>query len=134
MLRLRKILTVTLTILLVNLAAVAEAHAGAAQNSTAGDAERVKAEVGRLGAGARVEVKLADGKKLKGQLAESDEEGFMLVDSKGGRTRVDYSDVKSVKRFKKSGWKTFEAKDVALTAGLFGGIFLVALIYVGQTK
>ncbi|HEV7892084.1 MAG TPA: hypothetical protein VGP08_15670 [Pyrinomonadaceae bacterium] len=134
MLRLRKILTVTLTILLVNLAAVAEAHAGAAQNSTANAAEKVKAEVGRLGAGTRVEVRLTDGTKLKGQLAEADDEGFMLVDSKGGRTRVTYAQVAGVKRFKKSNWKTFDAKGVATFAALMGGIFLVAIWGVSQTK
>jgi hypothetical protein len=137
MLRLRKILTVTLTILLVNLAAFAEAHAGAAQNSTAGTAEKVekvKAEVGRLGAGTRVEVRLTDGTKLKGQLAEADDEGFMLVDLKGGRTRLPYAQVAVVKRFKKSNWKTFDAKGVATFAALMGGIFLVTIWGVSQTK
>jgi hypothetical protein len=99
----RKVLTLTLTLLLINLAAAGTAHA-AAQDSTAGAAEKVKAEVGKLGAGARVEVRLTDGAKLKGQIGEADEEGFTLVDSKGGRTRVTYAQVASVKRFKKSNW------------------------------
>lgn len=130
----RKVLTLTLTLLLINLAAVAEAHAGAAQNPTAGDAERVKAEVGRLGAGTRVEVRLTDGTKLKGQLAEADDEGFMLLDSKGGRTRVTYERVAGVKQLKKSNWKTFDPKGVAAFAALMGGIFLVAVWGVSQTK
>jgi hypothetical protein len=130
----RKVLTITLTILLINLAAADEARAGAAQDSTANAAEKVRAEVGRLGAGTRVEVRLTDGVKLKGQLAEADDEGFMLVDSKGGRTRVTYARVASVKRFKKSNWKTFDAKEFAIGAGLIGGIFLVAIWGVKQTK
>jgi len=129
----RKVLTLTLTILLINLAA-ADTDARAAQDSAAGAAEKVKAEVGRLGAGARVEVKLADGTKLKGQIGEADEEGFMLVDSKGGRTRLTYERVLSVKRWKKSNWKTFDAKGVATFAALMGGIFLVAIWGVSQTK
>ena len=129
----RKVLTLTLTILLINLAA-ADTEARAAQDSAAGAAEKVKAEVGRLGAGARVEVKLADGTKLKGQIGEADEEGFMLVDSKGGRTRLTYERVLSVKRWKKSNWKTFDAKGVATFAALMGGIFLVAIWGVSQTR
>lgn len=130
----RKVLTLTLTFLLINLAAVARAHACAAQDSTANAAEKVKAEVGRLGAGTRVEVRLTDGTKLRGQLAEADDEGFMLVDSKGGRTRVTYARVAGVKRFKKSNWKTFDPKGFAIGAGLIGGVFLVAVWAASQTK
>ena len=130
----RKVLTLTLTLLLINVAAAGTAHAGAAQDSTAGAAEKVKAEVGRLGAGTRVEVRLTDGTKLKGQIGEADEEGFTLLDSKGGRTRVTYAQVASVKRFKKSNWKTFDGKGVATFAALMGGIFLVTLWSVSQTK
>jgi len=131
----RKVLTLTLTLLLINLTAAAgTARAGAAQGPGAADAEKVKAEVGRLGAGARVEVRLADGTKLKGQIGEADEEGFMLLDSKGGRTRVTYARVLSVRQWKKSNWKTFDAKGVATFAALMGGIFLVAIWGVSQTR
>jgi small nuclear ribonucleoprotein (snRNP)-like protein len=129
-----KILTVTLTILLLNLAAAVPAHARAAQETAASAAEKVKVEVGKLGAGTPVTVKLTNGTKLKGQVGEADDVGFMVLDSKGSRTRVAYSEVKSVKRFKKSGWKTFEPKDVAFTAGLFGGIFLLAIWAAHQTR
>jgi hypothetical protein len=130
---LRKTLTIALTTLLLNLAAAAPARAAAARQ-TAGDAEKARVEVGKLGAGTRVDVKLASGAKMRGDIGESDGEGFMLVDSKGNRTRVAYSDVKSVKRFKKSNWKTFDAKEFAIGAGLIGGIFLVAIWGVSQTK
>jgi small nuclear ribonucleoprotein (snRNP)-like protein len=129
-----KILTVTLTILLLNHAATVPAHARAAQETAASAGEKVKVEVGKLGAGTPVTVKLTNGTKLKGQVGEADDVGFMVLDSKGGRTRVAYSEVKSVKRFKKSGWKTFEPKDVAFTAGLFGGIFLLAIWAAHQTR
>jgi sRNA-binding regulator protein Hfq len=129
-----KILTVTLTILLLNLAAAEPARARAPQETATLAVEQVKAEVGKLGAGTPVTVKLTNGTKLNGQIGEADEEGFMVVDSKGGRARVAYTEVKSVKRFKKSGWKTFEPKDVAFTAGLFGGIFLIAIWAASQTR
>ena len=129
-----KILRVALTILLINLSAAGNARAGASQNTAAEAASKVKAEVFRLGAGARVEVKLADGTKLKGQVGEADEEGFMLLDSEGGRTHVAYERVASVKPFKKSNWKTFDAKGVATFAAVMGGVFLVAIWGVSQTR
>ena len=129
-----KILTVTLTILLLNLALACPVHAGAAQETTASAAAKIKSEVGKLGAGTPVTLKLANGTKLNGKVGEADDEGFMVLDAKGGRTRVAYTEVKSVKRFKKSGWKTFEPKDVAFVAGLFGGIFLLAIWAANQTR
>lgn len=130
----RKTLTVTLTILLLNLALACPVQARAAQETATNAAEKIKAEVGKLGAGTPVTLKLTNGTKLKGQVGEADDEGFMVLDSKGGRTRVAYTEVKSVKRFKKSGWKTFEPKDVAFVAGLFGGIFLLAIWAANQTR
>jgi hypothetical protein len=129
-----KVLTVTLTILLLNLAAAVPARAGAAQDAAAGNAEMVRAQVGRLGAGAVVNVRLTDGAKLKGRIGEADDEGFMLLDAKGGRTRVAYTQVESVKPFKKSNWKTFDPKGFAVGVGLIGGIFLVAIWAASQTK
>jgi small nuclear ribonucleoprotein (snRNP)-like protein len=130
-----KILTITLTILLLNLALAGPVQARAAQETAATSAvEKIKAEVGRLGAGTPVTVKLTNGTKLTGKVGEADEEGFMVVDAKSSRTRVAYTEVKSVKRFKKSGWKTFEPKDVAFAAGLFGGIFLLAIWAANQTR
>jgi small nuclear ribonucleoprotein (snRNP)-like protein len=129
-----KTLTVTLTILLLNLAAAEPVRARAAQETAASAVENIKAEVGKLGAGTPVTLKLTNGTKLTGKVGEADDEGFMVLDSKGSRTRVSYSEVKSVKRFKKSGWKTFEPKDVAFVAGLFGGIFLLAIWAANQTR
>lgn len=129
-----KTLTVTLTILLLNLAAAGPVHARAAQETAASAVEKVKAEVGKLGAGTPVTVKLTNGTKLKGKVGEADNEGFMVLDAKGNRTRVAYTEVKSVKRFKESGWKTFHPKDVAFVAGLFGGIFLLAILAANQTR
>jgi hypothetical protein len=129
-----KILAVTLTILLINLAAASPAHAGAAQEPAASTAEKIKAEVAGLGAGTHVQVRLADGKKLNGQVGEADDEGFMLVDAKGGRTRVAYSEAASVKRFKKSHWKTFDPKGFAIGVGLLGGVFLLAVWAANQTR
>ena len=126
----RKILTVTLTTLLVNLAAAAPVSARAFQEI----AERARIEVAKLGAGAPVQVKLTSGRKLTGQVGEADDEGFMVVDSKGNRTRVAYSEAASVKRFKKSHWKTFDPKGFAIGVGLIGSIFLLAVWAASQTR
>jgi hypothetical protein len=131
-----KILTVTLAILLFNLASASPARAADTQEPSARGAEKAKEEIGRLGTGAqaRVKVRLKDGAKVEGYVGEADDEGFMLVDAKGGRTRVTYAQVESVKRVTKSHWKTFDPKEFALGAALIGGIFLVAIWGVSQTK
>ena len=129
-----KILTITLTILLLNLALACPVHARAAQETAASAAEKIQVEVGKLGTGTPVTLKLTNGAKLTGKVGEADDEGFMVLDSKGGRTRVAYTEVKSVKRFKESGWKTFHPMDVAFVAGLFGGLFLLAIWAANQTR
>lgn len=111
-----KLLKVALAAMLFSLAT---ARADAPQDSAARRAEKVRAKVSKLGEGPRVEVKLADKTKLKGRVAESDGEGFMLVDEKGGRTRAAYSQVASVNRVRNSSG----AKDLTIFGAVMGGIF-----------
>ena len=56
-------------------------------------AEKVKSEIAKLGTGtdARIQLKLKDGKKLKGYISEADDKGFVVVDSEGKATAVPYS-------------------------------------------
>ena len=61
-------------------------------------AEKVKSGIARLGTGesARVKVKLFDGRKLEGHVAEADAEHFVVADKAGAATRVEYTQVKKV--------------------------------------
>ena len=119
-----------LAALSINLAAVGTARAAAPQDSASRRAAKVKEKVSKLSREPRVEVKLTDGTKLKGNVAESDEEGFMLLDEKGGRTRVAYSQVASVRRFRKRS----TGKDMAVFGGIMGTIFTVIAVGVGMSK
>ena len=66
------------------------------------DAERaakVKEAIVKLGTGpaARVEVKLRDGRQLKGWVSETSEDSFLFVDDNGAAREVPYPQVKRVK-------------------------------------
>ena len=129
----KQILSLALVALLINLVAINCAYAIAVQGSDARAVEKVKEEVGKRGTGpkARVEVRFRDGTKLKGYISEARDDHFTVVDAAGHSTRVDYSQVKSVKSNNRS---FFDVKEIAIAAGLIGGIFLVVLFYVSQTK
>ena len=81
-----------------------------------------------------MEVRLKDGTKLKGHVAEATDEGFAVADDSGKTTRVAYAGVESVKAVKpKSARKKFDEHGI-IGLGLVGGIVLVTLFYVSQTK
>jgi small nuclear ribonucleoprotein (snRNP)-like protein len=125
----RRFLTAALAVLLLNLAAPARA----AQKTADDPALKVMNKVLRLGAGASVEVKLRDGRKLKGKLGEADEDAFMVVDSKGGRTRVTYESVKSLKRQGEFGTSS-DIKMALIGVGMIGGIILLGVFAASQTR
>ncbi len=63
-------------------------------------ANKVKAGVAKLGTGpkAKIDLKLKDGAKLKGYIAEINEENFVVMVSKTGQSiSVLYSNVKQIK-------------------------------------
>jgi len=60
----------------------------------------VRESVRKLGVGeaARVEVKLLDGRKIKGYIREANDNSFVVVDEKtSATTTIDYSQVKQLK-------------------------------------
>jgi hypothetical protein len=96
----------------------------------------VKEAVARLGTGpaALAEVKLKNRTKLKGYVAEATDEHFTVVASDGSATRVAYAEVESVKAVRpKSARKKFDEKGL-IGLSLIGGIFLLVLVTVSQTK
>ena len=122
----KKYLTLTLSVLLLNLAFGATAF-GAASNEekAARDAEKVKANIVKLGTGkdARVEVKLKDGGKLKGYVSQINENSFIVMDEKtASATEVAYPNAKQVKG---NNWST----GVKIAIGV--GIVVVVLIIFG---
>ena len=96
----KQILSFALVLLLVNSAGMRVAYAGSEAEKQARFAEKVKANVLKLGAGeaARIKVRLRDKTKLEGYISAAGEETFTVIDAKTGVAAVvAYPQVKSVK-------------------------------------
>jgi hypothetical protein len=135
----KKFLSATLIALLINIAALNPANARAQGNEQAHQIERVKEQVRRMGLGqeARVEVKLRGGRKLKGYISEATDDHFLLVDADGNPTRVTYPEVESIKEVLiKQGASASSSgvKKLAIGVALVGGIFLVSILLLKETK
>ena len=61
------------------------------------DAESIRQQVAELGVGAKVGLKLAGGKKLRGSIEAIDDQGFLLSERSQPGVHVSYSDVGQVK-------------------------------------
>ena len=95
----RKLVTLLLIAFLINLAGVRVAYADSKEEKQARFAEKVKANVLKLGTGesARVKVKLRDQAKLEGYISDAGAETFTITNRKTGlATTVAYPQVKSV--------------------------------------
>ncbi|HEV2800562.1 MAG TPA: hypothetical protein VGW12_08700 [Pyrinomonadaceae bacterium] len=122
----KKILSLTLIALLVNVWLVSPVRAGAQVVEQTPNAEKVRESIRKLGTGdaARVELKLWDGKKLKGYIRDAGQESFVLTDAKTGAFHtVAYAQVKQVK-----GHNNLTAAKVGLTlakgAAIVGAVAL----------
>ena len=96
----KKYLTTVLSVLLINLSLSAVAFGETKDEKEAKFAEKVKANVTKLGMGkdARVEVKLKDGIKLKGYVSQINENSFVVMDEKTATpTEIPYPNAKQVK-------------------------------------
>ena len=97
---LRKVLSLALVGLLLNLVNMGSVYADPKEQKQVRFVEQVKKSIAKLGTGtdARVEVTLLDKTKLKGYLRSVGEDGFIVVDAKSGvATTVAYPQVKQVK-------------------------------------
>ena len=112
----KRILSLSISLLVFNAFAFnVAARAKVRQETDAAKIEKVKEGVRKLGIGpeARVEVKLADGRKFKGYIKDSSDENFVLVDKKSrAEITVDYSQVREIK-----GRNGLTAAKVAITVG-----------------
>ena len=96
---LRKLISLLLVALVIDLAGVRLAYADSKEEKQVRFAEKVKANVLRLGTGesTRVKVKLRDQVKLEGYISDAGAETFTITNRKTGvATTVAYPQVKSV--------------------------------------
>lgn len=95
----RKLFTLLLVALVINLSGVRLAYAESKEEKQARLAEKIKANVLKLGTGesTRVKVKLHDQTKLEGYISDAGAETFTVTNRKTGVvTAVAYPQVKSV--------------------------------------
>ena len=87
---LKKILSMTIAIFVVNLAMIPFVFASDNAEKEAKFAEKVKAEISKIGSGsdAKVRVKLKDGTKLEGYVSEIKADSFTVVDKKAEMLRL----------------------------------------------
>ena len=136
---LKKVLSLVLTGLLINAVVVSSSYARS-QDEQARNIEKVKESVRKLGVGeeARVEVKLHDGRKLKGYVQEAGEDNFTVIDSKSGTaTTVAYSQVKELKGTNRSTAAKVGinvAKGVGIVAAVAGIALLLGVVIAKGTR
>src|SRR5687768_8632756 len=123
----KKLLSLFLVALLINLAAMTPAYAASKEEKQARFAEKVKANVMKIGTGeaARVKIKLRDKTKVAGYVSAADDEGFTVIDSKTGvATTIAYPQVKSVQ-----GHNLSTGAKIAIGLGIAGAIIFIILWY-----
>lgn len=123
----KKLLSVVLVALLINLAGMTTAYAASREEKQARFAEKVKASVLRFGTGesARVKIKLQDKTKLAGYISASDGETFTVIDAKTGlATKVAYPQVKSVQ-----GNNLSTGAKIAIGVGIAATVLFIILWY-----
>jgi hypothetical protein len=97
---LKKLLTILLICLVMNLATNVAFAGNSKEEKAAKKIEKIKADIATLGTGtyAKIEVKLFDKTKLKGYITEVKTDSFTLMNEKTGATNeVSYPQVKQVK-------------------------------------
>lgn len=77
----------------------------AAQSDLDSEAAKVRTKVETLGVDTRVDVRLRDKTKLKGQITGTEPDSFAIANGAGANSKIFYSDVAEVKRAG-GGWST----------------------------
>lgn len=123
----RKLVTLILVALVINLVGVRLAYAESKEEKQARFAEKVKTNVLKLGTGesTRVKVKLRDQSKLEGYISDAGAETFTVTDRKTGvATTVAYPQVKSVQ-----GNNLSTGAKIAIGVGIAAAIIFIILWY-----
>ena len=129
---LKKIISMLLIVLVMNLMVVT-AFAGTDAEKEAKFAEKVKAEVTKLGTGtdAKIQIKLKDGSKLKGYVSEIKDTSFVVTDEKtGATTEIPYPQAKQVK-----GHNLSTGAKIAIAVGIIVVLSIViSYVYSGRVQ
>lgn len=123
----KKLVSLLLVALLVNVAGMASAYAATKEEKEARFAEKVKTNVMKIGTGeaARVKIKLRDKTKVAGYVSAADDESFTVKDSKTGTaTTIAYAQVKSVQ-----GHNLSTGAKIAIGVGIAAAIIFIILWY-----
>lgn len=121
----KKLVSLVLVALLINIAGMRVAYADSKEEKQSRFTEKVKASVLKLGTGeaARVKVKLQDKRKIEGYISAADGEGFTVTNLKTGiATEVAYPQVKSIK-----GNNLSTGAKIAIGVGIAAAIILIIL-------
>jgi hypothetical protein len=124
---LKKVVSFTLAILLLH-NGVTTALADKRPEDASKRIAKAKAEVAKLGAGAKagVKVKLLNGVELKGHVVENKNDRFTIDDPKTGQTTIiRYQDVAEVKKWKQGGGAGKKIA-IGLVAGALVGLGIYA--------
>jgi hypothetical protein len=123
----RKLITLLLVAFVINLAGVRLAYADSKEEKQARFAEKIKANILKLGTGesTRVKVKLRDQAKLEGYISDAGAETFTVTNRKTGEaTTVAYPQVKSVQ-----GNNLSTGAKIAIGVGIAAAIIFIILWY-----
>jgi hypothetical protein len=121
----RKLVTLLLVVFVINLAGVRLAYAESKEEKHARFAEKVKANVQKLGTGesTRVKVRLRDQSKLEGYISDASGDTFTITNRKTGvATTVAYPQVKSIE-----GNNLSTGAKIAIGAGIAAAIIFIIL-------
>ena len=123
---LRKLISVSLVILLLNLVWMTPVYAATKAEKQARFALKVKESVLKFGTGpsARVKIKLHDKTKLQGYISAADDERFTVTDATGMATTVTYPQVKSVQ-----GNNLSTGAKIAIGVGIAATLIFIILWY-----
>ena len=124
----RRLLSIALAALLVNMVAVGVTHAGSEAEKRLRHAGKVKAAVLKLGTGeaARVKVQLRDKTRLEGYVSVVAEDSFAVTDPKTGvATTVAYPQVKGVK-----GNNLSTGAKIAIGVGIAAAVIFLIVFHV----
>jgi len=122
----KKIIAMSLTILVFNLSLYAAAGGETKEEKDVKFAQKVKAKIAKLGTGhdAVVEVKLRDGSKVKGYISEAKNNEFVVMDSNSGDlVSIPYSQAKQVK-----GNNLSSGAKIAIGVGLIAATIIIILV------
>ena len=123
----RKLVTLLLVAFVINLTGVRLAYADSKEEKQARFAEKIKANVLKLGTGesTRVKLKLRDQAKLEGYISDAGAETFTVTNLKTGvATTVSYPQVKSIQ-----GNNLSTGAKIAIGVGIAATIIFIILWY-----